>query len=156
MSFNENLAFVFEIKDGPDPEGQKYWGRWGLLTHEQAGGVSKKPKYNSLLLLNRMAGERIKFNGADNNIFGFAARKNDTLRIILVNFDIKNKGLRRVFLTFKNLKNGIYSYREIFSQQPSRNSTETIINHLLRKEIILGANGIVVIELTAGKSGLTN
>lgn len=45
--------FTFELKDGPDPQGQKYWGRWGLLTH-QLYGITPKPKYYSFLYLNKL------------------------------------------------------------------------------------------------------
>lgn len=51
-----DLAFTFEIKDGPSPESKKFWGRWGLLTHEKGGTIEKKPKYWALTLLNKMAG----------------------------------------------------------------------------------------------------
>ena len=45
--------FTFELKDGPDPQGNKFWGRWGLLTH-QSFGLSAKPKFYSFLYLNKL------------------------------------------------------------------------------------------------------
>lgn len=50
---NLNKLFAFELKDGPDPEGRQYWGRWGLLTHENFG-LSPKPRYYSFLYLDRL------------------------------------------------------------------------------------------------------
>jgi len=50
---NVNKLFAFELKDGPDPEGKKYWGRWGLLTHENFG-LNPKPRYYSFLYLDRL------------------------------------------------------------------------------------------------------
>lgn len=44
---------AFELKDGPSPEGKKYWGRWGLLTHEFFG-LSPKPRFYSFLYLNKL------------------------------------------------------------------------------------------------------
>jgi len=45
--------FSFELKDGLDPEGKKYWGRWGLLTHESKG-ITAKPRYYSFIYLNKL------------------------------------------------------------------------------------------------------
>lgn len=45
--------FAFELKDGLDPKGNQFWGRWGLLTHQKTS-VVKKPRYSSFILLNRL------------------------------------------------------------------------------------------------------
>ncbi|GAF80588.1 unnamed protein product, partial [marine sediment metagenome] len=65
-----DLAFVFEIKDGPSPEGKEYWGRWGLLTHNG----EKKPKYYALELLNKIKGNWIRLTGEGTWVTGFAAK----------------------------------------------------------------------------------
>jgi len=44
---------AFEIKDGPDPQGKQFWGRWGLLTHQKTGTV-KKPRYHAFAFLNHL------------------------------------------------------------------------------------------------------
>ncbi len=45
--------FAFELKDGLDPEGKTFWGRWGLLTHQEKGAI-KKPRYFAFLFLNQL------------------------------------------------------------------------------------------------------
>lgn len=42
---------AFELKDGLDPKGNQFWGRWGLLTHQKMG-IFKKPRYGAFLTLN--------------------------------------------------------------------------------------------------------
>ncbi|MFZ5365747.1 MAG: hypothetical protein ACOZBZ_00455 [Patescibacteria group bacterium] len=51
-----NLAFSFEIKDDPSPEGEKYWERWGISPH-QTQGTEKKSRYFAFEFLNQMGGE---------------------------------------------------------------------------------------------------
>lgn len=143
-----DLAFIFEIKDGLSPEGKKYWGRWGLLTHEKAGPVEKKPKYFALQLLNKMTGTRILLEGEGTWVTGFATKEENKIKVILVNFDQNGGHFESVPLTIKNLENGTYSYRENFLIGAKRNSTEVITNGSLKKEIPLPANNIVLIELT--------
>lgn len=56
VSLTKNLLsklFAFELKDGLSPEGKKYWGRWGLLTH-QALGLTPKPRYHAFIYLNKL------------------------------------------------------------------------------------------------------
>jgi beta-xylosidase len=143
-----DLAFVFEIKDGPSPEGKKYWGRWGLLTHEKAGLVEKKPRYFALQLLNKITGTRILLEGEGTWVTGFASKEGNKIKIILVNFDQNNRHFETVPLTINNLANGTYSFQESFLIGAGRNLTETITNGFLKKEIPLSANNIVVVELT--------
>ncbi len=142
------LAFTFEIKDGPDPEGQKYWGRWGLLTHEMGGKAEKKPKYFALKLLNKMTGERVGLQGEGTWVTGFAARQDNKIKIILINFDQSGRHFENVPLSIVNLENGAYLYEETFLTGTGRKSTETIMYGVLEKQIPLAANNIVVVEFT--------
>lgn len=143
-----DLAFIFEIKDGLSPEGKKYWGRWGLLTHEKAGLVEKKPKYLALQLLNKMNGDRIGLQGEGTWVTGFASKEENKIKIILVNFDQNSRHFEQVPLTINNLENGNYSYKESFLVGVSKTSTEPITTGALKKEIPLSANNIAIIELT--------
>jgi len=142
-----DLAFIFEIKDGLSPEGKKYWGRWGLLTHEKAGIVEKKPKYWALSLLNRMTGTRIELEGEGDWVSGFAVKDGSKTKIILVNLDERGQNFENVPLTIKNLENGGYVYQETFLTGPGKKNNEDITDNTLKKEIPLSANNIVVIEL---------
>ena len=142
-----DLAFVFEPKDGPDPGGKRYWGRWGLLTHEKAGPVEKKPKYYALQILNQVSGDRLSLEGEGTWVTGFATKKDRKIQIILVNFDPGSQHFETVPLTITNLENGNYSYKENFLVGVQKNSTEVINNNRLSKEIPLTPNNIVLVEL---------
>ncbi len=142
-----DLAFVFEAKDGPDPDGKKYWGRWGLLTHEKTGPVEKKPKYYALQMLNQITGDRISLEGEGTWVTGFAAKKDSNIQIILVNFDQNSQRFETVPLTITNLENGYYSYKETPLTGTKKSLTETVDNGQLTKEITLTPNNIILIEL---------
>jgi len=142
-----DLAFIFEVKDGSSPENKKYWGRWGLLTHEKAGSVEKKPKYHALQLLNEITGSRISFEGEGTWVTGFASKDGDKVKIILTNFDKQERHFEKVPITINNLENGIYSYQESFLCGVGKKSTESITNDSLKKEVSLAPNNIVVIKL---------
>jgi len=142
-----NWAFVFEAKDGLSPEGKKYWGRWGLLTHEKAGPIEKKPKYHALQLLNQMTGKRLRLEGEGTWVTGFATKNDHQIKIILANFDKEEFHYERVPITINHLENGNYTYRENYLNGLEKKSTESITDKTLKKEISLTPNNVVVIEL---------
>jgi len=142
-----DLVFTFEIKDGPSAKGEKYHGRWGILTHESAGSVEKKPRYLALMLLNRIAGNRLSLEGEGTWITGFASKDGDNLKIILANFDQEGKHNENFPLVIKNLEDGSYLYQETYLVGVSKNIQEKVINQGLNKEIFLSPNNVVLIEL---------
>lgn len=142
-----DLAFIFEIKDGPSPEGKKLWGRWGLLTHESAGSIEKKPKYSALQMLNKISGSRINLEGESAWVTGFATKNKGKVTIILVNYDQHESHFEKVSVTINNLENGSYSYQETFLFGPGRQLFEEVTDGSLKKEIPLSTNNFVVIEL---------
>jgi hypothetical protein len=142
-----DLAFIFEIKDGPSPERKKFWGRWGLLTHESAGSIEKKPKYFALQLLNQMTGTRVSLEGEGTWVTGLASKEKGKIKIILVNFDKNESHFEKVPLTIKNLENGSYFYQESFLVGSGKKLTENVVDGNFKKEIFLSANNIVFIEL---------
>jgi xylan 1,4-beta-xylosidase len=142
-----DLAFVFEIKDGPSPEGKKYWSRWGLLTNQSAGSIEKKPKYFALQLLNKMTGNRVKLEGEGTWVTGFATKENGKIKIILVNFDQEESHFEKVPITIKSLENGDYFCQETYLLGSKKSTTATVVDGQLKKEISLSANNIVVLEL---------
>lgn len=142
-----DFAFTFEVKDGLSPSGEKYWGRWGILTHEGAGSIEKKPKYYALQLLNKMAGKRISLEGEGSWISGFATKEGNIIKVILTNLDPSAQHFEMVPLSIINLETGNYSYQESFLRGMEKTSTETIATGILRKEIPLTSNNIVVVEL---------
>ncbi|MDP3998767.1 MAG: hypothetical protein Q8P89_04100 [bacterium] len=140
-------AFIFEIKDGPNPDGQKLWGRWGFLTNEIAGPVEKKPKYFALQLLNEMNGHRLSLSGEGTWVSGFSVKDGPKTKVILVNFDQEEHHMETVPLTINNLENGNYSFREEFLIGPGKISSEIATDGTLKKEILLTPNNVVLVTL---------
>lgn len=59
--------FTFELVDGPDPKGKKYWGRWGLLTDDSVG-ITAKPRFYSFIYLNKLLDFEVRKSGSSSNI----------------------------------------------------------------------------------------
>ncbi|MFH1841124.1 MAG: hypothetical protein ABH807_03160 [Candidatus Shapirobacteria bacterium] len=143
-----DLAFTFEIKDGPSPESQKYWGRWGLLTHQLTGSSEKKPKYTAFLLLNHMRGRRLNLTGEGDWITAFATQENTTLRLLVANLDPRQRHFENVPLRIINLKNGTYQLQQTYLEGINRQEKITITNNALSEHLPLTANNLVLLELT--------
>lgn len=141
-----DLAFVFEIKDGPDPSGKDFWGRWGLLTHEKAGLV-KKPKYYALELLNQMKGQRLNLTGEGTFVTGFGAKTENSYKIILTNYDQEGKHSETFPVTFVGLTPGEYQFSQTNLYGKIVSTNETVTNNSLLKTIFLPANNLVLLEL---------
>lgn len=95
-------AFLFEIKDGPGPE--KYWGRWGVLTHEKFGPPEKKPRYYALQFLNNLGPYRVGVSGEGSWVKSIASTDdNGNLKIMVVNYDPKGAHSEAVPMTLENL-----------------------------------------------------
>lgn len=109
MTGQIDRGFVFEIKDGPGRE--KYWGRWGLLTHENFGSVEKKPRYQALEFLNNLYKFRMSLNGEGSFIRGVASTdESGEVRVLIVNYDPAGKHVETVPVTFENLPSGNFTY----------------------------------------------
>lgn len=102
-------AFVFEIKDGPGNE--KFWSRWGLLTHEKFGTPEKKPRYNALEFLNTLGPFRISLAGEGSWVKGIASTdETGDVKLMVVNYDSASKHSESVPITFENLPNGNFKF----------------------------------------------
>ena len=142
-----DFAFTFEIIDGPTQGKQKYVGGWGLLTNEAAGAVEKKPKYQALIMLNSVSGDRIELSGEGTWVTGFATKNKENIQVILSNLDPNNQHSETVPVFFKNLENGTYSYQESFLGGQQKNEEITVNDHSLTLQTILSPNNVVLIEL---------
>ena len=98
--------FAFELKDGPSPDGKKYWGRWGLLTH-QSQGLTPKPRYYSFLYLDKLLSHRIETLSASPGtaVIGSTDKK-ESYSIVIAK--ISNE-LTPITCKINNLPPGIYS-----------------------------------------------
>lgn len=141
-----NLSFAFEIKDGPSPEGKKYWGRWGLLTHEKFG-VEKKPKYQAFRFLSPMHGYWLTLTGEGTWVTGFATLEGQQTKLLLVNYDPRELHSENVPVTFINLGSSDYNYQESFLFGGTTKSVEKTANGQLQKSIFMPPNSVVLVTL---------
>jgi hypothetical protein len=106
-----NRGFYFEIKDGPGNE--KYWGRWGLYTHEKFGEPEAKPRVAAIQFLNRVSGEKVGLAGQGSWVKAFAKKAGGVVRTLVVNYDPAGKHSEAVPITFINLPAGGFILRRI-------------------------------------------
>jgi len=108
-----SMAFNFEIKDGPGNE--KYWGRWGMFTHEKFGKPEKKLRATAISFANNMlGGTKLNMFGQGTYVRGFAKKMNDKItRILIVNYDPRVKNAEVVPLKFVKLPSNEFSYKRI-------------------------------------------
>lgn len=142
-----DLAFIFEIKDGPDPSGKDFWGRWGLLTNEKAS-LQKKPKYYALNLLQNMKGQRLNVTGEGTFVTGFGAKTENSYKVILVNYDQEGKHNETFPVIFAGLTPGKYQFSQTDLYGKTIITNETVTGDNLIKTIFLAANNLVFLQLT--------
>lgn len=104
-------VFTFEIKDGPGDK--KYWGRWGLLTHERYGIPEEKPRYKSIEFLNRMKGEWYSVLGGGTWINAIATNRDNTIKVLIVNYDQFGKHIENVPIHFINIPYNNFTVRRM-------------------------------------------
>jgi len=98
-------GFSFEIKDGKSPENKAFWGRWGLLTHEDFG-TRPKPRYYAFDWLNRLKGQRLSVAGEGSHISAIASKDGNKVFVLMVNFDPRGQHYENVPVTITNLNPG--------------------------------------------------
>jgi len=109
MMGSVHRAFLFEIKDGPGTE--KYWGRWGLLTHEKYGTPEKKPRYFALDFLNGLGPFRVSVDGEGSWVKSIASTDEaGDMKVLVVNYDPAGTHGEAVPITIDNLPAGNFSY----------------------------------------------
>ncbi len=141
-----DLAFTFEIKDGPPPQGKTYWGRWGILTHESVG-LLKKPRYFALSLLNQMSGQRLQVGGEGTWVTGFAAKEGKAVKLMLVNYDREATHSENVPVTFSGLEPGKYKLIQTDLYGKVAKTDEVVDQDTFAKTVYLPANSVLLWEL---------
>lgn len=141
-----DLVFTFEIKDGPPPGQEKYWGRWGLLTHEKVG-VSPKPKYQALVFLNQLRGEQLRISGEGTWVTGLAAKEGMTTRLILINYDPQGTHAENVPVSFTNLEDGTYRFSQTFLLGQRQERQVNLNGGLFSQTIFMPAESAALLEL---------
>ncbi len=139
-------AFVFEIKDGPGNE--KYWSRWGMMTHEKFGAPEKKPRYHAIDFLNSLGNIRLSLSGEGTWIKGVASLDdNDNVKLMVVNYDAKGSRTESVPILFENLPKTSFKFtrRDFLGQTRSQQIATTEANWKTTE--LFGPNSAAMITL---------
>jgi len=138
--------FTFEIKDGPDPAGKQYWGRWGLLTHESKGAI-KKPRYFAYQFLNQIDGlPRLPLDGEGTWVSAIAVKDGANIKILAVNYDPKEKNYESVPITLKNFAPGKYQVKTSYFMGKESSVNENINEDSVTRSLILPPNSAAIVE----------
>jgi xylan 1,4-beta-xylosidase len=101
--------FHFEIKDGPGDK--QFWGRWGILTHENFGNPVPKPRYRAFEFLNKMRGQFYPVYGQGSWVKAIASTTNGITRVLVVNYDPAGRHSEKVPISFVNMPAKTFTYR---------------------------------------------
>lgn len=139
--------FNFEIKDGVGPE--KYWGRWGMLTHEKWGTPEIKPRYRAIQFLNNLiGGSNLQLDGQGSWIKAVAKRKDQKIQILIVNYDNYGKHSEAVPLKVINLPNNTFSLKRIDFAGNITSTPITVENNTWETILSFEPNTASILELT--------
>jgi len=140
-------AFVFEIQDGKGPEGQEYWGRWGMFTHQDFGS-KPKPRYQALKMLDSIADQRLQLTGNGSWVKALAAKdENNNTELVIANFDKNGSHSEAVPITFNNIEPGNYTLS--IQMIGGQNNVQKVATSaaVLKTYINMPANSVGFIEL---------
>ena len=136
-------AFMFEVVDGLDPNGQTYWGRWGLLTHPEKGLIAKT-RYQWFDWIKSLGGTRVRLSGEGTWVKGVAALTDTgNLQVYLVNYDPASNHQETVPVTIKNLTPGpkTITIERFNGRSQTKNATITAGTWI--DNVVMGANELV-------------
>lgn len=143
-----NLAFHFEIKDGPPGAG----GKWGLLTHENdpTHPLFPKPKFTAFRELAQLSGNQILLTGDGTYVSGLASSLSaSTTDVVLANYDPAGQNIENVPVTFTGLTPAIYNLKYRYALDNRSGFYEIpVTNGNISKTFLMPANSILSLELT--------
>lgn len=147
--FNKDisLAFAFEIKDGPPPDG----GKWGLLTHEKNPNqpLSPKPRYKAFEALSKMSGSQLAIFGSGTYVSGTASILDGSIKVILTNYDPSSKNTENVPVTFTGLDPSVYTLNYIYPLVGNFGTYElTTTDGIVTKTFIMPPNSLIFLALS--------
>ncbi|MBI2009696.1 MAG: hypothetical protein HYS86_00820 [Candidatus Chisholmbacteria bacterium] len=140
-------GFVFEVQDGADPSGKQFWGRWGLLTHENQGVVAK-PRYQALNWLNTVPDNRLSLTGKGTWVKAMAGEKGGEVQVLLVNFDPRAQHTETVPVTFTNLQEQQFEVTEAFLRGQTKVTAVATTAAELRYDVFMPVNSMVRLVLS--------
>jgi len=138
-------VFPFELVDGLDPSGEKYWGRWGLLTHPSKG-LSPKPRYHAFTFLNQIVGSRLSVAGEGTWVSAIASNNNGIISALIVNYDPQNKHSETVPITLKGISPGQYQIKTTEFLGQERVVVEDFAESETTRQVLLKPNSAIIIE----------
>jgi hypothetical protein len=147
ISGGPTYIFSFELVDGPN---QENGSGWGLITHP-TNGKKIKPRYYVYALFDSMKGTRLQLSGEGSWVTGFASTKNNSIKVLLVNFDAKGTHTEQVPVTFTRLPNGTYTYKETVLSGKTTQSQETVSTGTLKKTVVATPQSVIQLELQRTK-----
>jgi hypothetical protein len=140
-------AFVFEIQDGKDPNGQAAWGRWGLLQHQDFGSTPK-PRYRALQMLDRLGNLELQVLGKGTWVKAAAALDTDgNPQVVIANYDPRGSHSEQVPLTFINIVPGEYQVSQEFLSGQQNSVTVATDSSALKTVVPMPPNDVAFIEL---------
>ena len=140
-------AFNFEIMDGPSPQNQTFWGRYGLLSYA-ATGLQPKPRYDLLLWLNQLTGQRLAVTGEGTWVKVISVISGNTLQVYLVNYDPRGSHQETVPVVITHLTPGNYQVKSEWFQGKTQTKSVQITAGTFTDQVILRPNEIVRLTLT--------
>lgn len=143
-------VYTFEIVDGKDPNGNKLWGRWGLLTHPDFE-VEEKPRYQAFQFLENLSGSRVTVLGEGTWVKAIATKDNsDVVRVLAVNYDRYGKHVETVPIVVQGLSSGEYIVKKSFLDGGLSEETVAVSDSgAFEGSVTLPANGVVLVEIRA-------
>ncbi|OGM08609.1 hypothetical protein A2Z67_06575 [Candidatus Woesebacteria bacterium RBG_13_36_22] len=137
--------FTFEIKDGPGDT--QYWGRWGLLTHENFGQPVTKPRYKAIEYLNSMQGISTPVYGQGSWVSAFSVKNTNGYKLLVINYDSYGKHYENVPIQFVGLPSRKFIFRRVnFLGDTIEFPVETPSDNW-KTEILMKPNSAMIIEI---------
>lgn len=150
-------VFAFELKDGLDPQGKQFWGRWGLITHQDLS-IQTKPRYHSFAYLNQLGNYRLILENPQNDNYLLAtADYPSDITVVMTN---SSKRCQSLDLLINMAPNGTYNY-SLYSldnlHNPSLPTSEviTINNRRIMKNFTVAPDGVYLAKFNRTTAGST-
>jgi hypothetical protein len=147
ISGGPQYLFSFELKDGPsDTNGNG----WGLITHD-SNGLKKKPRYYVYNFMDAMAGTRLTLSGEGSWVTAFASKRDNVIRILLVNFDANGAHSENVPVAVKGLEPGSYTMRQRLLLGRDTTTKFDVTDTMLSTDVYMNPQSVALLEISKSK-----
>ena len=139
MNKGLELAFSFEVKDGPTPS-------WGILSYTG----EKKPRFYALRILNLLKGLQLQVDGEGTFVRAIASFNpvDNKISVVLVNYDPNNSNNELVPLTFANIADGNYQMILTYTNNQTVTFNDLVAaGGRLQRSILMNPNMVIGVEL---------